>query len=115
MDAHLKQKLSSKSKWIRFLFMVLFLVVTVIVKFLLWFIAAFQFISVLFTDHPNQMLLEFGEHLSVYISQLFRFLSYNTETKPYPFAPWPGHTKATIELVSKEEKAALRAKKSANK
>ena len=111
MDANLKEKLSSKSKWVRFLYMLLFLVITIIVKFMLWFVAAFQFVTVLFTDHPNKMLLDFAEHLSVYIAQIFRFLSYNTETKPYPFTAWPGQTKAPIEVLKTTSPTALPKKK----
>jgi len=89
MDQKLKEKLSVKSKWVRLLYMILFLFIAILVKFTVLFITAFQFISILFTDHPNQMLLEFGEPLSIYIGQIFRFLSYNTESKPYPFSSWP--------------------------
>jgi hypothetical protein len=92
MDAKLKAKLSSKSKWIKCLYIIFFLIVTCVVKLIIWFITAFQFIAVLFTDHPNKMLLEFGGDLSAYISQIFRFLSYNSEEKPFPFSPWPTGT-----------------------
>ena len=88
MINNLKEKLSSVDKWIRGFYIVLFLVVTVIVKFLIWFITGFQFVSVLLTNHPNKMLLEFGEHLSIYIGEVFRFLTYNTNDKPYPFSAW---------------------------
>jgi hypothetical protein len=88
MDQSLKEKLSAKSKWIRFVYMLFFLVVTFIVKLILWFITAFQFVVVLFTDHPNKIVLDFGDHLSNYIYQIFRFLSYNSDEKPFPFQPW---------------------------
>lgn len=89
MDAKLKAKLSSKNKWIRGLYILLFLFITFIVKFIIWFITLFQFVTVLFTDQPNKMALEFSEHLSIYIAQIFRFIAYNTEEKPYPFSAWP--------------------------
>lgn len=88
MRINLKEKLSSKDKWIRGVYMMLFLVIAVIIKFLIWFVTAFQFVSVLLNNHPNKMLLELGEHLSVYIGQIFRFLTYNSDEKPYPFKPW---------------------------
>lgn len=89
MDQKLKEKLAMHYKWIRLVYMIFFVVVSVIVKFIIWFIAAFQFITVLFTNYPNKILLGFGEHLSIYIAQIFRFLSYNTEVKPFPFNNWP--------------------------
>lgn len=102
MDQKLKEKLSVKSKWVRLLYMTLFLIIACLVKFTVLFITAFQFIAVLFTDHPNNLLLEFGEPLSIYIGQIFRFLSYNTEVKPYPFSSWPAQK--TVLTISEPEK-----------
>lgn len=92
MDQQLKKRLTKQSKWIRGLNMLLFLFILWIVKIFIEAIAILQFILVLFTDQPNSRMSEFGEHLSRYIEQIFKYLSYNTEERPYPFAPWPGKT-----------------------
>lgn len=103
MDQKLKEKLSAQCKWLRLLYMVFFLIVAVIVKFIMWFLTAFQFLVVLFNDHPNKVLLEFSEGLSVYIAQIFRFLTYNTDSKPFPFISWPaGATLAEVKPVAAE-------------
>ncbi|MFA6409139.1 MAG: DUF4389 domain-containing protein [Gammaproteobacteria bacterium] len=103
MDQKLKEKLSAQCKWLRLLYMVFFLIVAVIVKFIMWFLTAFQFLIVLFTDHPNKVLLEFSEGLSIYIAQIFRFLTYNTDSKPFPFTSWPtGASIAEVKPVSVE-------------
>lgn len=86
----LKEKLSSTHKWMRLLYMILFLIILGIAKFIIILISLVQFILVLFTDNVNAKLLEFGAHLSAYIAQVLLFLTFNTEDKPYPFAKWPG-------------------------
>jgi cytoskeletal protein RodZ len=85
----LKENLLSKNKWTRALFMIIFLIIFLIAKFLVWIIVLFQFISHLFTNNVNQSLLEFSRNLSFYVYQILLFLTYNSEVKPYPFTPWP--------------------------
>ncbi|MDX1486673.1 MAG: DUF4389 domain-containing protein, partial [Acidiferrobacterales bacterium] len=53
-------------------------------------VVVLQFLLTLFTGKTNQRLLSFGEALSTFFYQIFRFLTYNTEDKPFPFGPWPG-------------------------
>lgn len=89
MNQSLKEKLSAKDKWIRLLFMVLFVIVASIAKIIIYIIAIFQFITLLFTNEPNKMLLEFSRNLSYYNYQIFLFLTYNSEVKPFPFTAWP--------------------------
>jgi hypothetical protein len=89
MNQTLKQNLLTKNKWIRFLFMVLFLAIMLIAKFIIWCVVAFQFIAVLFTNNTNQKLLEFSKSLNYYFYQILKFLTYSTEVKPYPFSSWP--------------------------
>ena len=101
MDQKLKDKLIVKSKWLRGLNILLFLFIVWIVKFFILTIAILQFFLVLFTDQTNSRLLEFGEHLSSYVAQVFRYLTYNTEERPYPFAPWPGMSKSSGKKLKK--------------
>jgi len=92
MNQTLKEKLSAKEKWIRLLFMILFAIIAGISKIIIYVIALVQFITLLFTNEPNKMLLDFSKNLSYYNYQMFLFLTYNSETKPYPFTPWPKET-----------------------
>jgi hypothetical protein len=55
-----------------------------------WVIAVFQLISLLLTGQINQNLLPFGQGLSTFLYQVLRFLTFNTEEKPFPFSEWPG-------------------------
>jgi hypothetical protein len=89
MKQQTKDKIFAKDKWLRALFMVMYLIIMFIVKIVLWFVIAFQFIAILFTDKPNKMLLEFSKSLSIYTYQMLMYLTYNAETKPYPLSSWP--------------------------
>lgn len=91
MEKTLKQKLSVKEKWFRLIFMALYAcLVNWVALFIIWIIAAFQFLYTLFVGKPNQTLLPFGASLSEYIKQIMLYLTYGTEEKPFPFRPWPG-------------------------
>ncbi|KPJ67554.1 MAG: hypothetical protein AMJ43_04720 [Coxiella sp. DG_40] len=86
----LKEKLSSKDKWIRLFFMILFAVVIYWVALILvWLITAFQFVYALLVGGPSQALLPFSDSLSQYIHQVVMFLTFVTEEKPFPFKSWP--------------------------
>jgi hypothetical protein len=101
----LKEKILDKIKdnffvpetWIRGLFMMLFLLVfyygvflySGIITIIIISIVLFQFCSKLLTGAINQRLLSFGQCLSVYTYQVMRYLTYNTDIKPFPFSAWP--------------------------
>jgi len=52
-------------------------------------IAIFQFLSLLFSEKPNQPLVKFGQNLNTYQYQINQFLTVNSEMYPFPFADWP--------------------------
>ncbi len=70
--------------------MVLFAVILYISKIVLFAVAILQFLSTLFTGGSNDRLTEFGEKLGRFIYQVIRFLTFNTDDMPFPFADWPG-------------------------
>jgi hypothetical protein len=69
--------------------MLLFVFIYSIAEIVLGAVVLLQFGFSLFTGKPNATLTEFGRQLSEFIYQVFRFLTYNTETKPFPFDDWP--------------------------
>ncbi|NOX42672.1 MAG: DUF4389 domain-containing protein [Gammaproteobacteria bacterium] len=89
MDDEIKQKLTNTNTWIRGLYMLLFLVVLGVTKFIVGALVVFQFLSTLFTGSCNERLVEFGQNLAQYIAQIVLFVCYGTEEKPYPFSDWP--------------------------
>jgi hypothetical protein len=90
MNSHdLKQECLAAGKWLRLLFMIIFAAVTYATIFLIWLIAAFQFLYHLITGKNNQPLLQFSSALSRYMADIMAYLCYNKEQKPFPFAEWP--------------------------
>lgn len=89
MDEQLKSNLTSRRNWMRLLFMVLFAVMLQVAFLVMWALVAVQFLWALITGSDNDKLRRFGESLATYIFEALRFLTYNTEQKPFPFADWP--------------------------
>lgn len=82
-DSHVREKL------LKALYLVLFYFVGYVVWVLTVIISIFQFFYELFMDSPNKNILDFGKNLNAYMYQIVRFISFNSEEKPYPFSPWP--------------------------
>lgn len=90
MNTSIKSNITRGETWLRALYMVLFGVIYNVAEIVLLAVVVLQFLLTLFTGKTNQRLLSFGEALSTFVYQIFRFLTYNTEDKPFPFGPWPG-------------------------
>ena len=92
MDSNeLLERMQQKTKWVRALYMALFLIVLWLLKLLFLGVIILQFIIVLISDQTNTNLLHFAKSLSYYSYQIYLFLSYNTDDKPFPFSDWPTH------------------------
>jgi hypothetical protein len=89
MNNEMKSSLTAADTWTRGLFMLLFVVIYSVAEFVLGAVVFFQFIHVLATREINERLREFTTDVSVFIYQILQFLTFNSEVKPYPFAPWP--------------------------
>ena len=78
-----------KNVWMRGLFMLLFLFLLGVAKFVAFVVILVQFLTVLFTSKTNEQLLRFGETLSIYHYQVIMYLTYNLEEQPFPMNDWP--------------------------
>ncbi len=85
----LKENLTRGEIWIRGLYMVLFGVIYSVAEIVLLLVVVYQFVSRLITRKENDRLLKLGQQLSTYLYQLIMFFTFNSEERPYPFAPWP--------------------------
>ena len=82
--------LKQPSSWVRLLFMAAFAVVLYII--LMPVVIVLTIAQALFSilkGGPNPNLRYFGLALEEYIGQVVRFLSYNSELKPFPFSDFP--------------------------
>lgn len=89
MDEDIKTNFKSKNIWVRGLFMLLFAVLYGVAEFVLLVIALFQFGHALFTGRPNDNATSFGYSIGRYIFDITRFVTFNTDERPFPFSPWP--------------------------
>ena len=78
-----------RSTWMRGLFMLLFVALHNVAAVVIGAVAILQFAWKLITGETNPRLLRFGEDLGRYFYQIMRFLTFNSEEKPFPFADWP--------------------------
>ncbi len=89
--------LKSETFWIRLVFMVLFALVVELAAPLLIILVVIQFVYRLFNDNNQTEIYEFSRSLSEFIYQIYRFLTYQTETKPFPFSDWPKHESTPLQ------------------
>ncbi|WP_062269958.1 DUF4389 domain-containing protein [Endozoicomonas arenosclerae] len=89
MDEKVIDNLKSESRWLRLLFMVLFYMVANLAGLLILVISVVQVAHGFIKTEPNSRLLEFSSGLNQYFYQIIQFMTYNSDTKPYPFSDWP--------------------------
>ena len=84
----INQNVAKTNTWKRILFMLMFAVIVGFVRILLWAIVLFQVAGVLMTGETNPNAQHFGKSLSVYLYEILLFLTFNSETMPFPFSDW---------------------------
>jgi hypothetical protein len=89
MNEDIKEHVTRRSIWLRLVFMIVLGVAFSVAGFVAYVVIVFQFLVSLFTGQPNEQLSHFGRNLARYFQQIIVFLTFTTEEKPFPFAPWP--------------------------
>ena len=82
-------RIKDSNSWLRILLMFGYLVVLYVIALLAVVIMVAQTLFVFASGAPNSNLIIFGEALAEYIKQIIDFLFYKSNTKPFPFAPFP--------------------------
>ena len=80
-----KEEILKSSKWIRFIFMILYAFVINFALTLSIGLAFVQFIFVLFTSKPNDSISNINSHIIEFFNDSLAFLLFQTEEKPFPF------------------------------
>lgn len=83
------EQYQGQTGWKRVAFVVLFWIVFYVAQLVVGAVALAQCVFVLLTNNPNQHLLQFGDSLSKYIHDILRFVTFNTDQRPFPFADYP--------------------------
>ena len=101
--------LSNTYTWIRLAYMMLFTLLLMAARLVVTLVVIVQFLLVLVAGHDNENLRNLGQGLGKWIYQTVMFLTFNTESKPFPFDEWPevdpaeGYSVRTAEEVEDGE------------
>lgn len=87
---HIEENLKSRATWTRLLFMVICYVLVSIAGFVGSFVVILGFLWLLFTGEVNRQLQQAGQSLAAYIYEIIRYLTFNTDDRPFPLGnEWP--------------------------
>ena len=89
MDEQLKQHLTARDTWLRGFYIVLFTVIYTVAEIILVAVVVFQFLATLITGARNERLVTLGQSLSTFVYQILRYVTFNSDIRPYPFSAWP--------------------------
>lgn len=84
-----KAGVATEAFWLRLIFMLLFGLAYQITELLIALGVILQLFFVGLTGEKNLFLQQSAANLTVYSYQLYRYLTFNSEQKPFPFARWP--------------------------
>ena len=105
VSEELKQRLKNTETWKRGLYMLFFITVYWVSKFVIGTAMLFQFLAVLFFGKTNEQVLKHSQNLSTYIYQIVLYLTFNSEQRPFPFGEnWPEGTPKPPEKTEQTEK-----------
>ena len=86
----IEEHLKARSTWVRLVFMIVMSVCYAVARLVVGVVVVLQFLHVLFTGQTNPRLKDLGLSLARYVYQIVEYLTFNTETRPFPFdAEWP--------------------------
>jgi hypothetical protein len=79
----------NRQLWLRFAYMVLFSILATAARMVLLVVIALQFIWVAVSGRDNSNLRGLGDSLASWLYSAVRFLTFNSNIKPFPFDDWP--------------------------
>jgi len=97
-----KDEILKTSKWIRFIFMVLYAFVINFALTISIGLAFIQFLFVLFTSKVNTSISSINSHVLEFFNDSLMFLLFQTEEKPFPFKNNSSDEGTVIEAESEE-------------
>lgn len=86
----LQENIKSRATWTRFLFMLISGVLVGLAAMVCSVIVLLGFFWVLFTGEVNRQVQEVGQSIAAYVYAIIRYLTFNTDQKPFPLGgDWP--------------------------
>lgn len=89
MSDDIVENLKQPAQWFRIAFMIALAVALYLAGMILTLLIVAQALFGLLTGADNRNLRELGASLTLYVRQVLDYLTYNSEFKPFPFAPFP--------------------------
>jgi hypothetical protein len=81
----IEEHIKSRSTWLRLLFMLAFCAIGSVATAVLSLAVVLGFLWVLFTGETNRQLQQAGQVIAAYLYEIVRYLTFNTDAKPFPF------------------------------
>jgi len=78
-----------ESIWMRGLYILLFAFIYSAAEVVMIAVVVLQFLFILFTQEKNEKILSFGADLTEFLFRVFRYLTFNSDNRPFPFDEWP--------------------------
>jgi len=89
-DGKIEENLKSRTTWLRLIFMCIFGVLASLAGMVGTVIVILSFLWVLFKGEVNRELRLVGQGIASYMYEIIRYLTFNTDDKPFPFGSrWP--------------------------
>ncbi len=84
-----KGTLINSNTWVRLAYMFVFTLLLMAARLVITLVVIVQFLLVLVTGSDNENLRNLGQGLGKWVYQTVMFLTFNTDSKPFPFDEWP--------------------------
>ena len=89
-ESEFEKHVKSRSTWLRLLFMLIYYALISIASMVGTIVVVLGFLWVLFTGEVNRQLRQAGQGIAAYIYEIIRYLTFNTDDRPFPFGQdWP--------------------------
>ncbi len=89
-NGKLEENLKSRTTWLRLLFMCIYGLLISLTGMIGSVVVVLGVLWVLFTGEVNRQLQQTGQGIASYMYEIIRYLTFNSEQKPFPFGSgWP--------------------------
>lgn len=97
MNTEVKENVKNVDTWLRGLFIIIYGIIFYVLFGIIWLVVIFQFIMKVVTGSLNANVMNFSSGLTRYAYQILRYVTFQSEERPWPFSPWPAADKAPSE------------------
>jgi hypothetical protein len=95
-----KENVRNINTWLRGLYIIIFAVIFYFLVGIIWLLVIFQFLTTVITGNLNEQLDKFSGALTDYALQILDYVTYQSDTKPFPFSPLPGQGQKDQDAVA---------------